>query len=441
MRHILSCLQEVSPLKFKSESLPSQIVHAVTALKLRTDDPLRIYFDNIDWAFIPTLTSPLYAEEGASAYDPVAMFKALLLIYLGEAHSERDLAKRLRFDVRLQTLCQFDYFQTPSHAAFTYFRHRLGGDRFYQILHRLIAHAIAIGVISGHISAAVDATHIWANANKFGVKICQCPAKCHCLRKYADPDARWGHKTETYTFFGYKIHLIIDTTSQLPLDVIVTSGEVADNTQATKLLDGAHTQHPDLPITSASMDAAYDDTDIYQHCVQHQIDPIIALNPSNTHDTASSLDDLVTIDDHGHSLCQKTGFRLLHNGTEPKRKGRMKLICPPTGERTTCPFREHCCPGSKIGKTFYLYPLRDVRLLGTIPRGTDAWKRLYNKRSAAERTNAQLKSPTHQLDEPRARGIEQIKIHTFLAITALIVTTIGRSIGRLLPQGKEGAVS
>jgi transposase len=418
-------------MKFKSESLPSQVIHAVTTMKVRPDDPLRVYFDHIDWGVIPALTDTLYAEDGASAYDPIAMYKALLLIYLGEAHSERDLAERLRFDVRLQTLCQFDYFQTPSHAAFSSFRKRLGPDRFYQILHRLLAQAIALGVISGQITAAIDSTHIWANANTFGVKICQCPATCHCLRKYADPDARWGHKTETYTFFGYKIHLIIDTASHLPLDVIVTSGEVADNTQAISLLDGARQHHPDVQITSAAMDAAYDDTTIYHECVTHQIHPIIALNPRNTTDPAFTLTELVRIDEHGHFFCHKTGFRLLHNGSEPKRKGRMKLICPPTGARNTCPFRDHCCPTSKIGKTFYLYPAGDVRLLGTIPRGSLAWKRLYNTRSAAERTNAQLKSPTHQLAAPRVRGLDPITIHVCLSLAGLIIKTIGNTIGRL----------
>jgi len=70
-----------------------------------------------------------------------------------------------------------------------------------------------------------------------GIKICQCPGKCQCLRKYSDTDAKWGHKTKEYAFFGYKVHLVVDAQSQLPIEAIVTSGEVPDNTQAIDLID------------------------------------------------------------------------------------------------------------------------------------------------------------------------------------------------------------
>ena len=106
------------------------------------------------------------------------MFKALLLIYLGQAESERDIEQKLKFDVRLQSLCGFDFFDTPSHVSFHDFRERLGSQLFHDILRQLIAQAIAIGVIKNVIHTAIDATHIWANSNRFGVKICQCKTKC-----------------------------------------------------------------------------------------------------------------------------------------------------------------------------------------------------------------------------------------------------------------------
>jgi len=354
------------------------------------------------------------------------MFKALLLIHLGQADSERDLAEKLEFDVRLQLLCGFDFFDTPSHVSFHNFRERLGSELFYDILHQLIAQAIAAGVIKKIINTAVDSTHVWANSNRFGVKVCQCSGKCKCLRKYSDPDARWGHKTKTYSFFGYKVHLIVDTQSQLPIEVIVTSGEVPDNTQAADLIDGAKEHHPEITITSSAMDAAYDDTDVYRHCVEHDIHPIISLNPRNQEKDTLPVSPKVNMDKDACFSCSMTGLRLVKNGTDPKRKHRLKLICPPTGDRKQCPFRESCCPNSKVGKTFYLYPLSDVRLLGTIPRGSPQWKFLYSQRTSVERTNSLLKSPTHKLNAPRVRGLEQMNIHVFLSVCALIVKTVGK---------------
>ena len=413
-------------MKFRPESLPSQLIHSLTQLKLRHDDPLKVWFDAINWGFISTLCSHLYSDEGAPGYSPVSMYKALLLIHLGQAPSERELAEKLKFDVRLQALCGFDFFDTPSHVSFHNFRERLGSELFYEILHELIAQAIAVGVIKKTINTAIDATHVWANSNRFGVKLCQCSGKCKCLREYSDPDARWGRKTKTYAFFGYKVHLIVDTQSQLPIEVIVTSGEVPDNTQAADLIDGATQHHPEITITSSAMDAAYDDTDVYGHCVEHDIHPIISLNPRNQEKDTSPVNPKVKMDKDGCFYCSMTGLRLVKNGTEPKRKHRLKLICPPTGDRKQCPFRESCCPNSKVGKTFYLYPLSDVRLLGTIPRGSPEWKRLYSQRTSVERTNSLLKSPTHKLNAPRVRGLEQMNIHVFLSVCALIVKTVGK---------------
>ncbi|MBS4016287.1 MAG: transposase [Candidatus Latescibacteria bacterium] len=417
-------------MKFISESLPSQFIHSFTDIKLKDDDPLKIWFEAIDWNPIFSKCFHLYSDMGAPAYNPVSMFKALLLIYLGQADSERDIAEKLQFDVRLQSLCGFDFFDTPSHVSFHDFRKRLGSELFYDVLHELIAQAVAIGVIKKVINTAIDATHFWANSNRFGVKVCQCSGKCQCLKKYSDPDAQWGHKSATYVFFGYKVHLIVDTRSQLPIEAIVTSGEVPDNTQANSLIDGAMKHHPNISISASAMDAAYDDTDIYKYCVEHDIDPIIALNTRNQDKDALPVNPKVNMDDKGCFFCSITNLRLVKNGTDPKRKGRLKLICPPTGERKDCPFRDTCCPNSKVGKTFYLYPLRDVRLLGTIPRDSEEWKSLYAQRTAVERTNASLKSPTHKLDEPRVRGMEQTKIHTFLSICALVVKTIGKKYNK-----------
>ncbi|MEO0294286.1 MAG: transposase, partial [candidate division WOR-3 bacterium] len=90
------------------------------------NDPLKILFDSIDFSFIYELVKDRYSKEGREGYDPVSLFKAILLIYLGFANSERDLEEKLRFDGRLSFLCGFSYGETPKHNTFHYFRERLG---------------------------------------------------------------------------------------------------------------------------------------------------------------------------------------------------------------------------------------------------------------------------------------------------------------------------
>lgn len=54
-----------------------------TRLKLSPDDPLKIIFDNINFSFIYDLIKDKFTSKTYQGYDPVSLFKALTLIYLG----------------------------------------------------------------------------------------------------------------------------------------------------------------------------------------------------------------------------------------------------------------------------------------------------------------------------------------------------------------------
>ena len=391
-------------------------------LKLRSNDPTKVIFDNIDWSFIHPLVRDKYSPQGADGYDPIPLFKAQLLIYLDEVKSDRKLASALRYDARLCLLCGFNFLKTPSNGTFSNFRDRIGEDTFYYILHRLIAQAIALKVILGG-DTATDSTHLWSYSNKFGKKTCSCKGKCDCPREYSDSDARWGHKTEEYAFFGYKVHLIVDAKSQLPLDVKVTPGNESDSPQAKPLLKGTKENHPQLKIDSNSMDAAYDAYENYRFAIEDMgVAPIIALNPRNGADALVS-GSLYLFPD-GKYTCL-AGFQVVYWGKDPKR-GRLKFRCPAALGKCQCLFQS-VCSRSSYGRTFYLHPDRDYRLIGPIPRGTDLWQEKYNARTSVERAYSEEKG-SHHLANLRVRGLSKVKIHVYLALCAQVLKRIGAAI-------------
>ena len=53
-------------------------------LELKPNDPTKIIFDNIGWSFIYPVAKGRYSPQGAEVYGPISLFKAQLLIYLGE---------------------------------------------------------------------------------------------------------------------------------------------------------------------------------------------------------------------------------------------------------------------------------------------------------------------------------------------------------------------
>ena len=392
------------------------------SLKLNPNGPIRIIFDNIDWSFIHPLVNGRYSPQGAEGYDPISLFKAQLLIYLGEVSSDRKLASALRYNARFCLLCDFNFLKTPSNGTFTNFRDRLGEDIFYEILHTLIAQAIALKVIIGG-DTAIDSTHLWAYSSKFGKKTCSCKGKCHHSRDYSDPDARWGAKSKDYLFFGYKVHLIVDAKSQLPLDVKVTSANEGDSPQAKPLLMGAKERHPEIRIDSSSMDSAYDSYENYRFAIDDiGAAPIIALNPRGRIDAIT--EGSLYLTNYGTYTCP-AGFKVVYWGKD-KRRGRLKFRCPAALGRCQCLFRPTCSL-SPYGKTFYLHPKRDYRLIGPIPRGSDIWQEKYNARTSVERAYSEEKG-SHHLANPRVRGLDKVKIHVYLALCAQVIKRIGTMI-------------
>lgn len=393
------------------------------SLKLKPDDPIKIIFDSIDWSFVHPLVQERYAEKtrGADGYDPVCLLKAQLLIYLGEVSSDRKLASALRYDARLCLLCGFNFLKTPSNGTFTNFRDRLGDDLFYEILHQLIAQAIILKVINGG-DTAIDSTHLWAYSNKSGKKTCSCKGKCKCPKSYSDNDAAWGYKRKDYAFFGYKAHLIVDAHSQLPLDVIVTSGNEPDSPQAIPLLKRASKKHPDSPITTTAMDASYDAHENYRFVIEDmKAAPIIALNHRQGPDQLTS--GALTLSPEGNYTCT-AGYQVVYWGKESN--GRLKFRCPAAVGKCHCLFR-YVCSQSDYGKVFHIHPDRDYRLIGTIPRGTALWQKKYNLRTSVERAYSEEKG-SHHLNDLRVRGLAKVKIHTYLALCAQIIKRIGVTV-------------
>jgi transposase len=399
-----------------------------TSLKLKPNDPIKIIFENIDWSFIHPLVKGKYSAlpQGAEGYDPISLFKAQLLIYLDEVASDRKLASALRYNGRLCLLCGFNFLQTPSNGTFTNFRDRLGEDIFYEILHQLIAQAIVLKIIKGG-DTAIDSTHVWAYASKFGHKTCSCKGKCDCPRSYSDTDAQWGAKSKDYLFFGYKVHLIVDAKSQLPLEVKVTPGNEADSPQAKPLLKGAKEKHPQNPIDTSAMDSAYDSHENYRFAIEDaKVAPIIALNPRGGVDALTS--SALYLAEDGSYTCL-AGFKVVYWGKEEKR-GRLKFRCPAALGKCECLFRSSCSK-SRYGRTFYLHPKRDYRLIGPIPRGTDLWQEKYNARTSVERAYSEEKG-SHRLANPRVRGLAKVKIHVYLALCAQVIKRIGTEIVKRL---------
>jgi len=196
--------------------------------KIKKDDPLKIIFESIDWAFINPLIKDKYTTDRELVYDPVSLFRAQLLIWLGEVKSNRKLAESLQFDSRFCVLCGFDNFlKTPAHSTFSYFRKRIGKDIYYKILHRIIAQTVVAATIN-KINISSNIVHIIIYSNNGKKKSCNCSGsrcKYNKKQKHSKDEANVKLTTKNFVALGFKAKMVINASTKLPLEVILTPKE------------------------------------------------------------------------------------------------------------------------------------------------------------------------------------------------------------------------
>lgn len=183
--------------------------------KIRKNDPLKMIYESINWSFIDPMIKERYSNGKELVYSPVSLFKAQLLLYLGEAKSNRDLAEKLRFNTKYCVLCGFHQFlKTPAHSTFSTFRKKTGMDLFHKVMQRIIAQSIPI-IFHKFPDMISENLHI-AIYSKEGKRTgCNCKGKC----RFSDDRLKNNKKVRKKNFVasGYKIKLFIDRDSCTPL--------------------------------------------------------------------------------------------------------------------------------------------------------------------------------------------------------------------------------
>lgn len=164
---------------------------------------------------------------------------ALVLMHLLAVPSETMLTGYLSVHRDLAEACGFNRPKcrrgTPSQSALNRFKHRVGVEGFQSILEELVRCLLKAGVAKGRW-VVVDSSAVEAYFHR-------------------DPDARWGYRDVDKPFFGYKLHILIDVKTELPIAFRITKGNIHDSQEYLNLLD--QVEDPAAP-EHAYGDAAYD---------------------------------------------------------------------------------------------------------------------------------------------------------------------------------------
>ncbi|WP_366414809.1 transposase [Paenibacillus sp. GP183] len=92
--------------------------------------------------------------------------------------------------------------------------------------------------------------------------------------------SNWGAKFDAFgnkiTWFGYKLHLAVDTKSELPIALEVTPAHVNDGEMAPGLIEKVATKSN---TRFFMLDAGYDQMKVYEAARNVKAQAIIPLNP------------------------------------------------------------------------------------------------------------------------------------------------------------------
>lgn len=245
----------------------------------------------LDWSWVRRQTADLYGYNGHVSVDPVVIFKILLLGYLYNISSIRELMRQIddRFSFRWFIGYDLDE-KIPDHSVISKARRRFGPRMFKQFFDQTVRLCCEAGLVDGHL-VHVDSTSVKANASlksvrdkRPAVRLSGGESFCPDLAPQAywdaleaedplpvnqrkssttDPEAGITSRYGKNLKLGYSDHRVIDDQRGVILETQATPSHVTDNLQLPSLLHGLIFRQGMVPQALAA-DRKYGSLEIFK---------------------------------------------------------------------------------------------------------------------------------------------------------------------------------
>ena len=266
-----------------------------------------------------------------------------------------------------------------------------------------------------------------------------------------DADADWGTKTykgkrkdgtvweKTKRWFGFKLHLIVDAEHELPVAFDMTRASTNDTVMLNPMLEKLSKTHPKIVENARDIaaDKGYDsEKNNRVPFEKYAIKPLIDIrhmwrDGETTRPLFPDKADSIVYDEDGAIHCVSEDPRdagetrtlpMAFYGFEKDRMT-LKYRCPAAAYGLDCPERGRC-GASEYGRTVRVPLDMDRRLFVPIPRDSPKWKRLYKRRTAAERVNSRL-DVSFGFERHFIRGLKKMKVRAGLALIVMLAMAVG----------------
>jgi hypothetical protein len=372
--------------------------------------------------------------KGRNDYPVRAMWNSVLAGIVFQHDAVEKLRRELSRNGQLRELCGFDN-QVPPSWVYTRFlktlmeHESLIDGMFNNLVKQLSA---ALPDFGKHL--AMDSKAISSFAKRKN--------KSESPDGRRDTDADYGKKKYTgvhedgkpwekiVKWFGYKLHLIVDATYELPVVFSLTKASEPDINEAHRLLEQMEKEQSALLETAETMaaDKGYDDTKLITTLWdQHQIKPVIDIrnmwrDGDKTRLLTGKENVVYNYKGNVYCFCPETGTqRQMCNGGFEKDRNTLKKLCPAKQMGIECKGTAQC----PVAQGIRIPLAEDRRIFTPIDRASYKWEKEYDKRTAVERVNSRL-DVSFGFELHTIRGMAKMKMRCGLVLCVMLAMALGR---------------
>jgi transposase len=420
---------------------------------------LRQIKEKIDFSFIYTKMEKYYSKLGRRSLDPVLLFKMLLIGYLHNVDSERELEQEVNLNIAYRWFLGLDLTDSvPDHSTFSQNRRRRFKDStvFQEIFDHIVKLCIEKGLVTGEV-IVTDSTHIKASAAKGKVEkvtVEKSPSQylntleeeAKKIEKELDEKRKEsgkkkrgrkpkGHSTEIITVVKtdpdsgllnrpgkpsgphYLAHTSIDTKNGIIVDIQPSAGNINDCEPFIERLNVIQEKF-DLDIKSAGADRGYDTTQIHHGLKTLNITGYISPTESNTAYNTISYKEFTYDDESDTYICQNQKIlsftHLKHSGDKYS-----KVYSAKVKDCKVCPFREQCFGKAASKRTIERPIAHELLETNKIRSKTNEYKMVQKQRRVWCEGSFGTMKTKHNLFKTYKRGIEKIREQCLFSALAL----------------------
>lgn len=376
--------------------------------------------------------------KGRDDYPIRAIWNSILAGIVYEHKSVESLRRELLRNGELRDMCGFDPIlgskAVPTSRAYSHFLNTLLNHREYieEMFDTLVGdlnkelddYGKYLGMDSKRIDSYGKKTK---NKTRDGRRDNDADIGCKTYRGKRADGTMWE---KIVNWFGYKVHLLVDTEYELPIGYKVTRASRDDSTLLPELLKQAAKRHGELleRAEELSADRGYDSAENNRILWdEYNIKPVIdirnmwkdgeetkALYPERANNIVYNYSGEV------YCHCEITGEKraMAYMGFEKKRET-LKYRCPAIAYGMKCKSKERCNNGNGYGRIVRIPLEINRRIFTPIARSSYAWKRKYKRRTAVERVNSRL-DMSFGFEHHFIRGQAKMELRVGLAMCVML---------------------